>query len=216
MKTSTTTIALVLIAFVFAGCASSENTTRSQQTINKLNAVGSHLNNILKQVNTTENSLGSLSNASGSELEDAYDDFRGNISTLSNMQEELNSRLQEMQNTSSAYLTAWRQESESYNNSNLQSKSEERRQELSESFNELMDNGSNVNRELESYISSLREVSSYLSNDLTPQGAEAATNSEEYGESANEVRDAIEEMQQSMAETRENMGGGSPVSEQSR
>lgn len=208
MKILSNITVLLLITFILSGCSSTE-TTRSEETSTSMNTVEEHLNQLSEQVNETENALDNVSNATNdSEIQEAYNTFSDDVSRTIEMKEQLNNLVEEMRSTSRQYISEWQSQAESYDNDQLRRGSEERRQELSQAFNSVMDNSGDVSRTLETYISDIEEIESYLSNDLTVDAVQAVYSlTENVDQSGESVRQAINRMQSSLSEAQEKMGG---------
>lgn len=209
----TTAINIFLFSlFILSGCATT-NSNRSQETVSSLNATEQQLEQIETQVDQTDNALDNVANADESSIEEEYDALSSRLSELEELKNGLDEQVEEIRTVSSQYLSNWRVEGEAYNNENLRSSSQERREELSDQFEDVLDEGGNVKRILESYISETREIESYLSNDLTKNGARTVASTRESAkETGDEVRRAINRMQQSISAAKEEMGaGGDPL-----
>jgi methyl-accepting chemotaxis protein len=200
------TALLLIILFAISGCATT-NTNRSQETASSLNDVEEQLSQLIEQIDQTENSLDNISNTNKSELEGAYDSFSDDVSETEEMKKELNNLIEEMRSNSNEYLSEWQNEAENFDNTQLRSGSENRREELREAFSKVRDNSGEVNRALETYISDLKEIKSYLDNDLTMDAVEAVYSlSQNMEESGDQVRQAINTMQRSISNAKEKMG----------
>lgn len=207
MKTPQIGIVFALILFLISGCATTNNPSRSEETVSAVEAVEEQLNQIRQQLDETQNSLESVTNADNSEIEDAYNAYSDNVEALVEMKSELNKRVENMRTTSNQYLSQWQSEAETYNNEDLRRSSERRRNELSRTLDRVMDNSGDVNRMLEEFISEAKEIESYLANDLTANGAEAVASSQRsVDRTQDKVKDSIGRMKSSVTEIKQEMG----------
>lgn len=206
MKTFPVSITSVLILFIISGCATT-NPSRSQETISSVEAVEEQLNQIREQLNQTQQSLDSVTNADESNIEDAYNSYSDDVEALEEMKSELNNRAEAMREISDEYLTQWQNDARSYNNEELRSASERRRNDLRRTLDRVMENSGEVNRMLEEFISDTKEIESYLANDLTVNGVNAVAESQQNVErTEDEVTNAISRMQNSVTEIKQEMG----------
>ncbi|PAU93659.1 hypothetical protein CK503_10935 [Aliifodinibius salipaludis] len=206
MKSLFIPTALLLILFVVSGCATSD-TSRAQETESSLSNLEQKLSQLTEQIDKTENSLNNISNTNKSDLKEAYNSFSDNVSKTEEMKKELNTLIKEMRSNSNDYLSEWQNDAEDYDNTQLRSGSENRREELREAFSRVRDNSGKVNRMLETYISDINEIKSYLDNDLTMDAVEAVYSlSKNMEESGDEVRQAITTMQRSISTAQDKMG----------
>jgi methyl-accepting chemotaxis protein len=196
----------ILILIVLSGCATTEP-TQSEQTRNSIEAVEEQLENISEQLDKISSSLQDVTNADKSELEDTYDSFSSNVERIVEMKNEFSNLSEELRINSNQFLAEWQKEGETYDSGQLRSASADRREKLNQTFNEVMDNSGEVNRTLGRYISQVEEIQSYLSNDLTTEGAEGVDPLRRKVEtSGDDVRNAIYRMQRSITDTKEEMG----------
>ena len=207
MKRLSIPLTLICGLLLLGGCATTES-TRSGETLSSLERVDQQLGSISQQIERTQHSIDSLANAPEGNLKEAFGEFRDQVSELQGMHQDLNDQVEQMESESRAYLSGWQKASQSYSNEQLRSDSEQRREELSRDLTRVNEDNGEVNRALETYITELREIRSYLSNDLTQQGVDNVVSGEESARSAEEVRRAISQMQQSIVTARSNLGEG--------
>lgn len=208
MKTFSISTVLLIISFVLSGCATT-NAPPSQQATSSLDAVQEQLNEITQQLGETENSLDNVTNASSGEIEDALNTFSDNASNVTEMRNELNERVEQMRAETKEYLSEWQSQAASYDNPQLRRGSEERRNEVNQALDDVVDDYGQVNRTLETYISDIEEIRSYLNNDPTTQGVEAVYSlSEEVDDTGEDLRQAISSMQRSISDAQQKMGSG--------
>jgi Zn-dependent oligopeptidase len=73
------------------------------------------------------------------------------------------------------YFTEWEKQGNAYANPEIRELSEQRRADLSAIFAEIPAASVGVKGALRTYLSDIREIQQYLSNDLTPKGFESIT-----------------------------------------
>jgi primase-polymerase (primpol)-like protein len=86
------------------------------------------------------------------------------------MEKNFTKHTDEMNSSGKDYFEEWQKEGDKYKNHRIQQLSEQRRFELSRIYGEIATNSIGVKEGLNSYISDLKEIQRYLSNDLTPKG----------------------------------------------
>jgi chromosome segregation ATPase len=179
------TIALMLAGIVAlgAGCASLKTreagVERAEKTTTSMQAVDSEIKSASMQIDVVKASLESLirtgqqPGAQPDNVKAAYETFTANADKMQDSGKNLNSHINEMSSQGNDYFEEWAKEGGSYTNPQIQKLSEERRSRLSDTFREMELATAGVRGNLNSYLSELEQVQTYLSNDLTPQGIAA-------------------------------------------
>jgi hypothetical protein len=78
-----------------------------------------------------------------------------------------------MKSRSKEYFAEWEKQGDNYANPQIRELSEERRNKLAEIYNQVHKAGGGVKNAYLAYLSDLKEIHLYLSNDLTPKGLES-------------------------------------------
>jgi len=73
------------------------------------------------------------------------------------------------------YFAEWQTEGSAYTNQQIQALSEQRRADLGVVFARISEASVGVKGAIQAYMSDVRDISTFLSNDLTPKGVEAIT-----------------------------------------
>lgn len=207
MKTLSTILLSML--FILSGCATTN--TPSQETSSSLDTMQEHLDEILTQLDETENSLNDVTNADESTLEDAYESFTDDVSQTEDMKNDFEDLADDVRQNSSEYLTKWENEVNNYENNQLRRGSEQRLGEIRQALSSVRNNSGSVTRAMEDYLSDLNEIDSYLNNDLTISGVEAVYSlSQNMEDSGDNLRQEINTLQQSVTDAKEEMGEGDP------
>jgi hypothetical protein len=80
--------------------------------------------------------------------------------------------MEEMREHSKEYFAEWEKQGVAYTNPQIRELSEERRIKLAEIYAQVPAAGAGVKSAYLAYLTNLKEIKIYLSNDLTPKGVE--------------------------------------------
>jgi hypothetical protein len=162
----------ITAAIGMAGCATT-GIERSAKTQTSMTEMDSNIKLLLVQLDATGASLRELVKPNNSDVEKAFYLFTENVSELEEMEENFTKHADEMNARGTDYFEEWQSEGDIYKNPRIQQLSEQRRHELTRIYEEIATNSIGVKEGLNSYVSDLREIQRYLSNDLTPKGIAA-------------------------------------------
>lgn len=163
------------VALFVAACANmpgASNNSPVEEVGSNMEQVDANLRDAVMQVDTVDASIDTLLNADGS-LNPAFDRYARNVEEMERVGEELQQHVDAMRSQGFDYFAEWREQTTDVNNPEVVDISEARHEETRAAFTELSRSGVDVKRNLQTYISDLRDIETYLSNDLTPAGVKA-------------------------------------------
>jgi len=181
--TSFIIVALTLSAMLFvSGCASTEaksarhtGTERSETASGTMETVEGNIRQVVMNVNATSQALTSLINTTQEDTKKAYDVYAASVASLETSSAAYMENSDKMGVQGRDYFDEWRIQGNTYVNPQIQALSEQRRNELSAVYAQIAESSIGVKGSLKSYISSITEIRTYFSTDLTPKGVEAIT-----------------------------------------
>jgi hypothetical protein len=162
----------ITAAIGMAGCATTgmERSTKAKTSMTEMD---SHIKLLIVQLDATGTSLRELVKPNNSDVEKAFLLFTENASKMEEMEQSFTKHTNEMNAMGKDYFEEWQKEGDRYKNPRIQQLSEQRRLELTRIYEEIAISSIGVKEGLNSYVSELREIQRYLSNDLTPKGIAA-------------------------------------------
>ncbi|MDX9740699.1 MAG: DUF2959 family protein [Gammaproteobacteria bacterium] len=202
---------LLLIAVLIAACANlpgagSDNPAR--EVTSNMDQVDTDLRDAVMQVDTVDASIDTLLRADGS-LDPAFERYARNVEEMERVGEELEQHADALRSQGFDYFAEWREQTADVSNPDVVDISEARHEESREAFTELTRTSADVKRTLQTYISDLRDMETYLSNDLTPAGIKAIQPVAEQAQKDGEaLQQAIEPMINALNKARSAMDLG--------
>jgi len=199
-------VSLLIILFVavviIKGCATT-GIERSDKATTTMQTVDNDIKLIAVQLDATGSSLDELTKPGQSDIRKAFDLYTNNVSKIVTMQKDFSKHADEMKSRGKEYFAEWQKDGSKYQNQQIQELSEQRRIELSEIYAGIARSSIGVKEAFATYVSDIKEIQKYLSNDLTPKGIEAIVpTSQKVVNDGNNLKYAIKDVQTSIDRAR--------------
>jgi hypothetical protein len=182
---------------------------RSVKTGNTMEAVEKDYRQALAQIDATGASLQDLVRPGQRDVKKAFRKYSADV----NQMEDLGKRLLEHGDKMSAqgkdYFVEWEKQGDEYTNPQIQALSEQRRADLSAYFVKISEASVGVKGASKAYLSDIREIQTYLSNDLTPKGIESITPvSQKAVKDGNDLKQAVAPVVSAIGSVRSELAPG--------
>jgi hypothetical protein len=171
-KSVLVTLLLLGAAAFLSGCATT-GMDRSVKASNSIREVDDDIRKMVVHVDLTAASLDVLVTASQPDLKKSFDAYKDNLAKLDSHGKRVIKHIEEMKLRNKEYFAEWEKQGDNYANPQIRELSEERRNKLAEIYNQVHKAGGGVKNAYLAYLSDLKEIHLYLSNDLTPKGLES-------------------------------------------
>ncbi len=165
---------LISTAALQFGCATT-GVDRSVKTSNSIQEVDSEIRKMIVQIDVTAISLDSLVIAGNPDLKKSFESYSDNVFKLEKEGKKMNKRVEEMKSQSKEYFGEWEKQGDTFTNTEIRELSAERRNKLAEIYARVPASASGIKGTYLAYLTELKEIQKYLSNDLTPKGVETIT-----------------------------------------
>ncbi len=165
---------LMLTIINIAGC-SSTGIERSKSATTTMETVDSDIKLVVVQLDATGASLDELMKPGQSDVKKAFDLFSANTLKMEKMEKDFSKHADEMKANGKDYFSEWQKEGAKYKNPRIQELSEQRRSALGDTYGKISESSRGMKEAFKTYISDIKEIQIYLSNDLTTGGIEAIT-----------------------------------------
>lgn len=150
------------------GCATT-GSDRAKKTTNLMQELEEDYRHASEQTDVTKASLEDLIRPGQPDMKKAYHAYAGNVNKMDKLSKRLDAHAEKMSKRGKEYFAEWER---SYTNPEIRELSERRRIEMREVYAKIPEASIGVKGALTSYMTNIREIQMYLSNDLTPQGIE--------------------------------------------
>ncbi|MFH5830944.1 DUF2959 family protein [Halalkalibaculum sp. DA384] len=196
---------LIIAALVITSCAST-GMQRSQDTRTTMETMDNDIQEASRQLDATEASLEALMRPSQTDVKQAFESYSENVEKMVAMEKKFAKHAEEMKAKGIEYFEEWEKEGNEYNNPQIQQLSEQRRAALGKIYDKIAENSIGVDEAFKTYTSDVKEIQTFLSNDLTTKGISAiAPTSEEVVKDGNRLKYAMQDLQTAIQNARAEM-----------
>jgi hypothetical protein len=196
---------LFVAVIIIAGCAST-GIQRSEKATTTMQTMDNDIKLVVVQLDATGASLDELTKTGQSDVKKAFELYTDNVSKMEKMEKQFAKHADEMKARGKEYFEEWQKEGNLYKNAQVQQLSEQRRIELSDIYGKIAENSIGVNNAFKTYVSDIKEIQKYLSNDLTSKGIDAiATTSRNVVNDGDNLKYAIKNVQMAIDRARAEM-----------
>ncbi|MHB8121242.1 MAG: DUF2959 family protein [Desulfuromonadaceae bacterium] len=166
---------LLLGTVSFLGGCATTGMDRSVKTSNSIRDVDSEIRKMMVQIDLTAASLDALVAPGITDLKKPFENYSDNVAKLESEGDRVLKRLDEMKVNSKEYFSEWEKQGDTFTNADIRELSEERQSKLAGIYAQVPAAAIGIRGSYHAYITDLKEIQKYLSNDLTPQGIEGIT-----------------------------------------
>jgi len=164
---------LLLSSTAFMGGCATTGMDRSQRASNSMQNEDKEIRKLIVQIDVTGNSLDALMRAGAPDLKKPFDHYSKNLSQLDSEGKRTIKRMDDMKASSRDYFSEWEKQGDTYTNPQIRELSDERRARLASIYAQVPEAGMGIKGAYHAYLTDLKEIQLYLSNDLTPKGLDA-------------------------------------------
>lgn len=164
---------MLIIAVISIASCTTTGIQRSKEATTTMTTMDSDIKLIVVQLDATGASLDELTKPGNSDVQKAFYLYKDNVSKIENMEKDFAKHTDEMNARGKDYFEEWEKEGDKYKNPRIQQLSDDRRIELSGIYGDIATNSIGVKDNFKAYVSDVKEIQTYLSNDLTPKGIES-------------------------------------------
>jgi hypothetical protein len=204
----TNTFLMLCLASVVAisACSSTTGMQRSENVQASMKTVDNDIKLIVVQLDAIGSSLNELTKPGQADVKQAFNLFSKNTSEIKKMQKDFAKHSSEMEANGKAYFKEWNKNTETYDNPEIQQRSEERRAELARTYDKIAQNNVGVKEAFKTYVSEVNQIERFLSNDLTSGGIDAiSTTSNKVVNKGSHLKNELKNLQSAIEEAREQM-----------
>jgi hypothetical protein len=201
---------LIVVVLIVAGCASTTGMQRSEKATTTMQTMDDDIKLVVVQLDATGASLAELMRPGQSDVKKSFELYTTNVTKIEKMEKDFAKHAKEMKTRGENYFAEWQKKGDKYENPEIQALSEQRRIELGKIYGKIAENSVGMDEAFKAYVSDLKEIQSFLSNDLTSKGIEAiAPISRKTVIDGNRLKREINKLQTSIEEARSEMAHSS-------
>lgn len=177
VRTTRATIIATLLLVAITGLSGCVTTgmQRSEKTGITMKAVESDIQQAVAQVDVTAASLENLTRLNQPDEKKAFEKYSADVSKMESLGKRMFEHADKMSAQGKEYFEEWQKQGDSYANTEIRALSEQRRADMGAVYVKISESSVGVKGAFKDYMSDIKEIRTYLSNDLTPKGVEAIT-----------------------------------------
>lgn len=169
-----TLIATTLLgAVIFMGGCATTGSERAARTTISMQAVETDIKQASMQVDATGISLSELIKPEQLDAKKAFNKYSDEVVKMEKMGSQLLKHADEMSARGKDYFEEWETQGNTYTNPKIRELSEQRRNELGAIYLQIPAASVGIKGAFNAYLSDIKEIQMYLSNDITPKGIES-------------------------------------------
>ena len=178
MKKTTLTqilsLATVLATIVSTGCAATAGYKRAEKTGKDIADFREEIVNAAAAINATVKALDDVAATADTNPRKAFAAFSKSVDKLESAADKARKRGQDMQKQGQAYFKQWEKQMQEVKNPEIQKLASQQKTKLQASFDEIRKYTTPLKAQFDPWLSDLKDLRKYLSNDLSISGVEAA------------------------------------------
>jgi len=165
--------AVLTTAALLTGCASA-GYNKADKTGAGLAEFRDEIVNAQKTINSTMTSLDQVAQSADTNPRKAFEQFSKDVAKLDASAKKVAKRSQDMQAAGQEYFKTWEAQMAEVQNPEIRKLAETRKAKLQEAFAEIQKLSTPLKAQFDPWMSDLKDLEKYLSNDLTIAGVDAA------------------------------------------
>ena len=162
------------VAWLCAGCGTTRGYKKADQVGAGISEFGAEVLNGKKAIDDTVKSLDAVATSASTDPRKAFEEYSKQVANLESTAGKVRKRGQDMKEKGTAYFKQWEQELTTVNNPDVRKLAEERKAKLQQAFDAIKSYSEPLKEKFDPWMSDLKDLQKYLSNDLTVAGVDAA------------------------------------------
>lgn len=173
IKGATLIATTLLGAVIFMGGCATTGSERAARTTISMQTVETDIKQATLQVDATGASLNELINPEQLDAKKAFNKYSDEVVKMEKVGNLLLKHADEMSARGKDYFEEWEKQGNTYTNPSIRELSEQRRNEVGTIYMQIQAASVGIKGAFNAYLSDIKEIQIYLSNDITPKGIES-------------------------------------------
>ncbi len=166
--------ALAGTAFLLTACGSTKGYKQADKTGAGIAEFRDEITNGKKAIDATMKSLGDVATSANTDPRKAFEKYSKDVANLESTAAKIRKRAQDMKEQGQAYFKQWEKQLAEVNNPEIRNLAQERKAKLQETFDRIKQYTEPLKAQFDPWMSDLKDLQKYLSQDLTIAGVDAA------------------------------------------
>jgi chromosome segregation ATPase len=157
-------------ALVLDGCQTTQGSARADTTAMHMDDLRTSIQDLDTKMQAAVTSLSSVVETGAQDPKPAFAQYQKNVAATDSALARCEKTLKAMQTECQTYFAEWQQQAATMTDPSLRAKAEERRTKLSKAIDGVTKAMDEARGGITPFMMSIKDVQTYLSNDLTPAG----------------------------------------------
>lgn len=167
-------LAGALAVALLAGCGTTSGYKQADKTGAGMAAFREDITNAKKAIDGTMMALSRIAQSANTDPRPAFQQYAKSVANLESAANKAKDRGQEMKGRGEQFFKQWQQQLSEVKNPDIRSLAEQRKAKLQAAFDNIRKYTEPLKAQLDPWLSDLKDLETYLSNDLTITGVDAA------------------------------------------
>jgi hypothetical protein len=167
-------VTVVAAALLLAGCGTTAGYKQADKTGAGIAEMRAEIVNSQKAVNQTVQALEQVAATANTNPRKAFEQYAKSVSNLESAADKARKRSEEMKARGQAYFKQWEQQLAEVKNPEIRQLAEQQKTKLQATFDSIKQYAEPLKVKFDPWLSDLKDLKTYLSNDLTIGGVDAA------------------------------------------
>jgi len=168
-----TIMPVLITALLVAGCASA-GYKKAEKTGAGITEYREEIFKGKQAIDATMQSLGQIMATANTDPRQAFQQYTKDVANLESATAKIRKRSQELKAKGELYFKQWQQELATVQNPEIRKVSEDQKAKMQATFDNIQKHADPLRAEMDPWLSDLRDLRTYLSNDLSVSGIDAA------------------------------------------
>ncbi len=161
-------------AAIFTGCGTTSGYKQADKTGEGIAEFRDEIVKGKTAIDATMKSLGAVATTANTDPRKAFEQYSKDVANLESTAAKIRKRGQDMKEQGQAYFKQWEQQMAQVSNPDIRTLAEQRKAKLQATFDEIRKYTEPLKAQFDPWMSDLKDLQRYLSNDLTIAGVDAA------------------------------------------
>ncbi len=162
------------VTWLFVGCGTTRGYKKADQVGAGIADFGAEILKGKKAIDDTVKALDAVAASASTDPRKAFEEYKKQVANLESTAEKVRKRAADMKEKGQAYFKQWEQDLATVSNPDVRKLAEERRTKLQQAFDAIKNYTDPLKAQFDPWMSDMKDLQKYLSNDLTVSGVDAA------------------------------------------
>jgi DUF2959 family protein len=185
----------LLLAFALATGCKSSGSQQADSTAMHMDEMHAAIVSLKESVSATATSLAKVVEQADVDPKTPFEQYEKNVSATKSGVDRAGSQVKSMKEQGATYFAEWEKQAATITDPDLKEAADERRVKLSKAVGRVSEAMTEAQAELAPYLTSITDMQTYLSNDLTPSGIKSVKGkSKDISKAANSIGKKLDDV----------------------